>query len=218
VLYQLSYIGENQHSAISRTLPSDRCQTYFGSLPPSECSTSFRRTQVFSANIASTATVAKRIRWSLIVFQDKIPKATYAANAMTKRFTRSLASLGISAAGSRCAHARKAPQIPGAQGRIRTFVPRKEGQIYSLLALTTHPPVQKTPARLQRRETSHPLRLRAQDDATAGNDPIEEQSARDNPLARKHHTWNNSLWSAVGKNLLRCRAAQNVLCSGTDPH
>jgi hypothetical protein len=58
----------------------------------------------------------------------------------------------------------------------------------------------------------------AEDDATAGNDPIEEQSARDNPLARKHHTWNNSLWSAVGKNLLRCRAAQNVLCSGTDPH
>src|SRR5438309_8471593 len=29
----------------------------------------------------------------------------------------------------------------GGQGRIRTFVPRKEGQIYSLLALTTHPPV-----------------------------------------------------------------------------
>jgi hypothetical protein len=31
----------------------------------------------------------------------------------------------------------------GAQGRIRTFVPRKEEQIYSLPALTTHPPVQK---------------------------------------------------------------------------
>src|SRR5579875_3786007 len=29
----------------------------------------------------------------------------------------------------------------GGQGRIRTVVPRKEGQIYSLLALTTHPPV-----------------------------------------------------------------------------
>src|ERR1700690_2684151 len=34
-------------------------------------------------------------------------------------------------------------QNPGAQGRIRTFVPRKEEQIYSLPALTTHPPVQK---------------------------------------------------------------------------
>jgi hypothetical protein len=32
-------------------------------------------------------------------------------------------------------------KINGGQGRIRTFVPRKEGQIYSLLALTTHPPV-----------------------------------------------------------------------------
>ena len=49
----------------------------------------------------------------------------------------------------------------------------------------------------------------------AGNDPREKQSARENPLARKHHTWKNSLWSAVGKNLLRRRAAQNALCSGT---
>jgi hypothetical protein len=46
---------------------------------------------------------------------------------------------------------------------------------------------------------------------------IEEQSARENPLARKHHTWKNSLWSAVGKNLLRRRAAQNVLSFETDP-
>ncbi len=33
----------------------------------------------------------------------------------------------------------------------------------------------------------------------AGGCPIEKQSARENPLARKHHTWKNSLWSAVGK-------------------
>jgi hypothetical protein len=32
-------------------------------------------------------------------------------------------------------------KINGGQGRIRTFVRRKGGQIYSLLALTTHPPV-----------------------------------------------------------------------------
>jgi hypothetical protein len=32
---------------------------------------------------------------------------------------------------------------PGAQGRIRTSVARKERQIYSLLPLTTRPPVQK---------------------------------------------------------------------------
>ena len=30
---------------------------------------------------------------------------------------------------------------PGGRGRIRTFVARKERQIYSLLVLATHPPV-----------------------------------------------------------------------------
>jgi hypothetical protein len=33
---------------------------------------------------------------------------------------------------------------PGGRGRIRTFVARKERQIYSLLVLATHPPVPKT--------------------------------------------------------------------------
>src|SRR5215467_9594522 len=35
------------------------------------------------------------------------------------------------------------PQLrePGGRGRIRTFVARKERQIYSLLVLATHPPV-----------------------------------------------------------------------------
>src|SRR5207245_11793013 len=46
---------------------------------------------------------------------------------MAKRFTRSLHSK---------------TRIPGAQGRIRTSVARKERQIYSLLPLTTRPPVQ----------------------------------------------------------------------------
>jgi hypothetical protein len=58
--------------------------------------------------------------------------------------------------------------------------------------------------------------LRTENDATAGNHPIEKPSARENPLARKHHTWKNSLWSAVGKNLLRRCAAQNALRSGTE--
>ena len=31
---------------------------------------------------------------------------------------------------------------PGGRGRIRTSVARKERQVYSLLVLTTHPPVQ----------------------------------------------------------------------------
>src|SRR5450631_4282990 len=42
-----------------------------------------------------------------------------------------------------CPSPSRGTKITGAQGRIRTFVPRKEEQIYSLLALTTHPPVQK---------------------------------------------------------------------------
>src|SRR5690348_3548488 len=37
----------------------------------------------------------------------------------------------------------KAQAQTGAQGRIRTSVARKERQIYSLLPLTTRPPVQK---------------------------------------------------------------------------
>ena len=51
----------------------------------------------------------------------------------------------------------------------------------------------------------------------AGNDPIEKSECAQKSFARKHHTWKNSLWSAVGKNLLRRRAAQNALCSGTEP-
>jgi hypothetical protein len=36
-------------------------------------------------------------------------------------------------------------EIPGGRGRIRTFVARKERQIYSLLVLATHPPVREMP-------------------------------------------------------------------------
>jgi len=64
-------------------------------------------------------------------------------------------------------------------------------------------------------QTSRPARRMMQQ---RGNDPIDKsECARKNPFARKHHTWKNSLWSAVGKNLLRRRAAQNAQCSGTDP-
>src|SRR5207253_10296638 len=55
----------------------------------------------------------------------KTARATYAASVTPKRF------IGNES------------QNAGAQGRIRTSVPRKEEQIYSLPALTTHPPVQK---------------------------------------------------------------------------
>jgi hypothetical protein len=48
---------------------------------------SLRRTQVFTANIAKMANVTSRIRWSLIVVHDKIPRATYAIMPAIKRFT-----------------------------------------------------------------------------------------------------------------------------------
>ena len=73
------------------------------------------------------------------------------------------------------------------------------------------PTCAKTPAFVRLRQIPEPQRLCAEDASTAGNDPIEKPSARENPLARKHHTWKNSLWSAVGKNLLRRRAALNAL-------
>ena len=83
-------------------------------------------------------------------------------------------------------HSNPFTRMSGAQGRIRTSVPRKEEQIYSLPALTTHPPVQK------RRQPA--LLLCAQSRADRGRyEKIEELNARGNPLARKHLTWKNFL-------------------------
>ena len=105
MLYQLSYIGEDQLSAISLQLSAK--PLYSLPLPPSECITSLRRTQVFNANNARTASVAIRIRVSLNVANASAPNAAYAISAITNRFTTNLMS-----------------QQSGAQGRIRTFVPR----------------------------------------------------------------------------------------------
>ena len=68
----------------------------------SECIVSCRRIQLFTANIASIASVTPRMRTSLIVAQVKSPKAKYVTSAAARRFTKS----------------------NGAQGRIRTSVPR----------------------------------------------------------------------------------------------
>ena len=46
-----------------------------------------RRIQVRNANIARIANTASRMRWSPRVIHDKIPRATYAANASNNRFT-----------------------------------------------------------------------------------------------------------------------------------
>ena len=42
-----------------------------------------------------------------------------------------------------CGFLQAKQRVPGGRGRIRTFVARKERQIYSLLVLATHPPVPK---------------------------------------------------------------------------
>jgi hypothetical protein len=96
----------------------------------------------------------------------------------------------------------------GAQGRIRTFVPRKEEQIYSLLALTTHPPVQKPPNPVPSWSTSHPatrrrLRISAEDSScsrpghTAAEIRMRQKKngwARTRSCTRKkHHTWKSFL-------------------------
>ncbi len=90
-----------------------------------------RRATLFTANIARMPSVTRRIRWSLIVIHDNSARTAYAASAMARRFTRNRFTR------------QRSFEDPGAQGRIRTSVPRKEEQIYSLPALTTHPPVQK---------------------------------------------------------------------------
>jgi hypothetical protein len=48
----------------------------------------------------------------------------------------------------------------------------------------------------------------------ARQNPIEKLGARKPARTQKTPHLENPLWSAVGKNLLRHRAAQNALCSG----
>jgi hypothetical protein len=74
VLYQLSYIG-------LLLLPESSARG---------CITSFRRTQVFTANSARMARVMSRTFSSDKVVHDRIPNPTNAANANTNRFTVSL--------------------------------------------------------------------------------------------------------------------------------
>ena len=64
---------------------------------------SLRRTQVFTANIAKIANVPKRNRGSGNVVNANTPSAVYAANAIANLLVTTKT---------------------GAQGRIRTFVPR----------------------------------------------------------------------------------------------
>src|SRR4029077_7211864 len=76
----------------------------------------------------------------------------------------------------------------GKDSNLRTS---EEGQIYSLLALTTHPPVQNCrtvrPYLLIRHfSQTSTLRKIFQTDSSKSE---EQKSAREYALARKHHTW-----------------------------
>ncbi len=170
---------------------------------------SLRRTTLFTANIARMASVTSRIRWSLIVIHDNSARTAYAASAMARRFTRNRFTRQRS-----CEN--PAFENPGAQGRIRTSVPRKEEQIYSLPALTTHPPVQKRrafrlfPSASGKRRRD--LRVCAEDHAWQPTLPkTEEQYSRTNILMRaEHHTWKSSLMECCWK--IRCAAAAPRKC------
>ena len=89
--------------------------------------------QVRTANIAKIANVANLNFGSPKVVQAKAASTTYAPIA-TKNLFITAAPEGLNLGKA------------GAQGRIRTSVARKERQIYSLLPLTTRPPVHIGPS------------------------------------------------------------------------
>jgi hypothetical protein len=86
--------------------------------------------QVRTANIARIARVANLNFGSLSVVHAKAASTAYTPKATNNRFIP---------------HQHSPIRKAGAQGRIRTSVARKERQIYSLLPLTTRPPVHIPP-------------------------------------------------------------------------
>src|SRR5262249_40501884 len=95
----------------------------------------------------------------------------------------------------------------GAQGRIRTSVARKERQIYSLLPLTTRPPVQNSE---RSRVSLHPATI------TGLHVFMEEPIQRLREFKRTyfcaicHYTSENSLWSAFSVILHRYCPASHL--------
>jgi len=112
----------------------------------------------------------------------------------------------------------------GKDSNLRTS---EEGQIYSLLALTTHPPVQNCRTVRPFRPTSpptitarHPAFIRRylrQRTKIVQTDfaklrifaNVKNRNAREDAVARKHHTWKIPLWSAVGKSV---KPPRRVFC------
>ena len=154
MLYQLSYIGVSLPNSWSGrresnprptawkavTLPLSysrktlrpNCNAYFDCSFSPVCSTSLRRTSVFSANKPKTANVANRNLGASKVLHASTPNAAYATNASTHRFrcTKSLAKPYGSSSGSVSSSARSAAQT-GAQGRIRTSVALRAADLQS---------------------------------------------------------------------------------------
>jgi hypothetical protein len=94
------------------------------------------------------------------------------------------------------------PYKHGAQGRIRTSVARKERQIYSLLPLTTRPPVQNPPHCNARH-----MRPRQ---------PFAKQNLRHAlALSRLTQTMLPVIWDCPGVITCGCRDAPNALSSST---
>ena len=95
----------------------------------------------------------------------------------------------------------------GKDSNLRTS---EEGQIYSLLALTTHPPVQNCRTvpflptsgihrRYLRQRNGRSFRRIFAKARIPAN--VKNRNAREYAIARKHHTWKIPLWSAVGKSV-----------------
>src|SRR5271157_1163234 len=112
--------------------------------------------QVRTANIARIATVASLNFWSLSVVHAKAAKTAYTTDATHNLFIPH--PTAVAPTRIKHNHANWKARKPGAQGRIRTSVARKERQIYSLLPLTTRPPVH---ASTEHPALSHLLRAKS---------------------------------------------------------
>ena len=142
-----------------------------------------------------TSTSNTRIASFAKVSQASNPSTAYAVKAIASFFLMSNFSAPV-----------PGHKVPGAQGRIRTFVPRKEEQIYSLPALTTHPPVQKRRACGSPGLPADYAGIVGAGCAAAGWPQTKNMNARGNPIAPNTTFGKISLWSALERNLL-CRAA-----------
>src|SRR5215813_2203983 len=85
---------------------------------------------------------------------------------------------------------------PGGRGRIRTFVARKERQIYSLLVLATHPPVPQNSKPVSSMPSTRPSRENTKRTRVKRHQPVHflcEDSLRLTPPAKPWWSWRREL-------------------------